>query len=288
MKYSNLTKLPDHIADVLKIDEYDYTDALSITELIDPPKLTILKRRHREDMTIDVTDGIWAFMGNAIHHEFERKTKGGLTEERLYGEIDGTKISGKPDYVGEGVIRDYKCTSVWNYVFGKTEWHTQLNAYKWLLNKTKGSKVGKLEIVGMWRDWVKSKAGDATYPETAISVMNIPIWEDPHIEEYLKQRVALYKKYWEAPDNEIPECSHLERWGKPATFAIMKGTNKTAHKVFHNIEEAKKYLSDVQYGSNIKWTLIERQGASNKRCEEYCSVGKNGFCNYYNKVVRKD
>ena len=111
-----------------------------------------------------MTERLWSVLGTAVHTMFEDYATGDyLSEERLFTEVNGWKISGaidiqKTEKDGTVSILDYKCTSVWSVIFGKSSWEQQLNFYAWLLQECKGLKVSKLQILAVLRDWKQSEA----------------------------------------------------------------------------------------------------------------------------------
>ena len=44
---------------------------ISVTELINPPQIAVLKRVHRNDIEEDLVDRFWALMGTNIHKILE-------------------------------------------------------------------------------------------------------------------------------------------------------------------------------------------------------------------------
>ena len=84
---------------------------------------------------------LWSVLGTSVHKMFEEhQAEGYVAEERLYAEVDGWTISGAIDLQrseadGTVTILDYKCASVWSVIYGKSDWHKQLNFYAWLVEQ---------------------------------------------------------------------------------------------------------------------------------------------------------
>ncbi|NBS70317.1 hypothetical protein EBT31_15605, partial [bacterium] len=67
----------------------------SVTELLSPPRVRRLRERYDPEIVTDVSDMLWQMLGSALHVVMERgQTKGHITEERIFVDIDGVTISG--------------------------------------------------------------------------------------------------------------------------------------------------------------------------------------------------
>src|SRR3990167_5306958 len=123
MKITNAYDLPEAIVRAARSDRYSRGRArMSVTQLIDSPRVQALRAKHRDDMVEDVTDRIWALLGTAVHHLLEMGAGDEhIVEERLYTTVLGCTISGGVDIQDldgdkKGVI-DYKVTSTWSLMF---------------------------------------------------------------------------------------------------------------------------------------------------------------------------
>ena len=141
MKLTNKFGLPDPVVRALTRSEYSKGDSnRSITQLIDSPRVRILRQEHWDELEEDVSEKMWAVMGTAAHKMFEDTAdEKHVSEERLYTEIDGWVISGAIDVQkieDDGiVVMDYKTTSVWSVILGKSQWEYQLNCYAALVSQ---------------------------------------------------------------------------------------------------------------------------------------------------------
>ena len=132
MKYTNKHNIPIEIIRAVENDSYSKGDSVkSVTGLLQPPQISILSEHHHEELTADISERIWILLGQSVHTILERANEGKegtLTEERMFGEVGGWSISGQTDSIAldEGILKDYKVTSVWNVVnalqHGKPEW----------------------------------------------------------------------------------------------------------------------------------------------------------------------
>jgi hypothetical protein len=67
---TNKYNLPDTLVQAVKQDSHKMAGTISVTELIDSPRIRILKKQH--DYEVDVSDLLYALMGTALHHILER------------------------------------------------------------------------------------------------------------------------------------------------------------------------------------------------------------------------
>ena len=165
MRLTNKHNLPKPVVDSLTKNNYSRGSSnRSITQLIDSPRIRILRAEHDAEMTEDASDKLWSVLGTAVHNMFEDAVseKQHISEERLFIEQDGWEISGAIDLQetesdGSVTVSDYKCTSVWSVMYGKAEWANQLNAYAWLVRHVKKVPVSSCQIVAVLRDWKLSE-----------------------------------------------------------------------------------------------------------------------------------
>ena len=141
MKITNKFGVPETLVALAQRDSYSKGKSdFSVTEIISPPRVQLLRRRHYKEMETDVADLLWSMMGTALHVVAERSQVDNHTnEERLFLEIDGVTLSGAIDlqYEEDGAvdITDYKFTSAWAVMNDKPEWEYQQKIYAWLLYK---------------------------------------------------------------------------------------------------------------------------------------------------------
>lgn len=154
MIVTNSKALPEPIHMAIKYgDKYDGYGTLSVTTLIEPPKQWILKKKHADDIHVDVSEMMWAMFGSACHSFIEGAKLSDksryVIEKRMRYIVDDTTVSGKMDLldlngatfdpstmiIRGGKIWDYKVSSVWSYIFRdeKDAWIKQLNFYATLL-----------------------------------------------------------------------------------------------------------------------------------------------------------
>ena len=114
MKLTNKRNLPETIVNVLKRPQYSKGKAnLSVTELINSPRIVQLKRLHWDQLEEDASSMVWSLFGSAVHNILQHgKDEHHIVEQRLFADIEGWTISGAIDLqiVEEDgvVISDYK------------------------------------------------------------------------------------------------------------------------------------------------------------------------------------
>lgn len=290
MMFTNTRNLPEPVVKALSADSYNSGEVnSSVTTLIDSPQIKILTRKHKDDIKIDVSERVWSVLGTAVHNIFEDHASGNyLSEERLFTEVNGWKISGAIDIQrkeddGTVTILDYKCTSVWSIIFGKASWAQQLNMYAYLVRKCKGMDVSALQIVAVLRDWKQSEAHKHDYPDSPIMVVDVPLWPTSQQDEYVEERVRVHQQaeYDYLNANPIQKCSEEERWARPSKYAVMKKGRKRALKLHDDERDAHGHADALGTGHSVEF----RKGVST-RCEKYCAVAM--FCPQFQKEIAKD
>lgn len=274
MNLTNVHGLPDALVNAIKNDPYTGGGDISVTKLIDSPQLRVLRKKYASLVVEDVSDRIWALMGQAVHTVLERAGTSALVEERLYATVDGWSVSGQFDrlHLEDGVLQDWKVCSTYK-ADGDVSWERQLNCLRWLAHKN-GYKVERLQVIAIFRDWKQSEAKrNSDYPQRNVAIIEVPVWDLEQAEAYVVKRVQLHKTA-EALDNYAPaECNEEERWYAGTSYALMKDGGKRAKKVAKTKEE----LGSVPEGHYIE----ERPGV-NRRCEGYCEVAP--FCQQYQRI----
>jgi len=278
MKVTNLYNLPEPLVKAVSYDIHPRS-GFSVTDLIQSPRITQLMRRHWDEIEVDVSERIWALLGSSIHVVLEKgELPNSLKEHPLKAKVNGTDIAGRPDLWYEGVLTDWKITSVWNIIFepdGRKEYHAQLNIYKWLY-EINGLDCNSLEICAILRDWQQSKVVDHDYPKIPVVVIPIPIWDKATAEKYIFERVKLHTEAKDLPDDELPPCSDEEMWAKPTKYALMHENKKSAVALFNTEDEAQDRLSRIIEGRGY---YIQERPGKRARCEGYCDV--NSFCSQF-------
>jgi hypothetical protein len=303
MRITNKFGMPQPFVDFAINDKYSKGKAdISVTTLIDSPRVRIMKENFDDKIEVDAVDMVWALFGTAVHSVLESSNtypRVGhpsdkiINEERLFSELDGWLLSGaidRQESKGNSItIIDYKVTSVWSVIYGKPEWEKQLNCYAYLCddkNAFKKTNVTNLKICAILRDWNRREAERRSdYPQAPIVFVDVPLWSYDERMSYLKERIKLHQEAQIAFDvtGNLPLCSNEERWRKKDTWALKKKKLKRALKVFDSEESAHDY-QEVYHQHRLHpsdATEIEFRGGEYTRCDgNYCSVAE--FCDQYN------
>ena len=133
MNYTNKYSLSDPVSVALTSTSYDsQPGVLSMTTLLDPPRIRLLRERHESELTKDVSECADTMIGIAYHEYVQKHCPNNwIVERRFYGELLGRKISGKIDAYDPTTktLYDYKVPSVYEFKNGKVpeKFEQQLN-----------------------------------------------------------------------------------------------------------------------------------------------------------------
>jgi hypothetical protein len=265
IKYTNEQNLPQEIYDAVATDDYTREGAdYSVSDLLNPPQKLHLIRTLDVEIEVDVSEKLYALMGEAIHRVLDKVPSENYKECRMHMDFDGVSVTGKPDLITVGGdIYDYKFMSIWEYIYGLKEEKTQqLQIYSLMAERTGLIKeTGNLYVVPMFRDWSKSKARyEKNYPRTQLMVIPVPLQSAQDREELLRERIELCQ-------GEPRECTAKERWAKDDVYAVMKSGRKTSIKNYDNYESAYQHC-DRLVGPHY----VEKRPGNSTHCEDYCIV----------------
>jgi len=262
MSLTNEYGAPDVFVRAVEGDPYTKGEAdFSATELLKPPQIVRLTKKHEDSITTDVRDEWWKLLGKGVHNILEQYGEG-LCEERFFAECNGIKISGAIDMLVDGAVTDYKVTSVFTIQKGlKTDWEQQLNIYAWLLRQNDITATS-LEIVGLCRDWIFSRAeAKRDYPQSPIVPIKVPLWRDERQDKFVEDRVRVHTM-----ENTLP-CTPEERWARGG-YTVLGGGLKP--KSFDTLNEAANYITQKEKPGRT--FSIQEGGTKFVRCESWCSI----------------
>lgn len=291
MKYTNHFNLAPEVVNAIVKDRYtvegEAPSDYSVTDIINPIQVTILKKKYKDDLVQrDVVDLFYSFLGSVAHQVLEDSTEGmdhTTAEERLYMKTNGVTISGKIDcYQHEtkdrvAQIRDYKTTKVWNIIKGDhSKWEEQVNIYALLLRENK-KPIEKLIITCLLFDWKKQDTYKENYPNCPIIDIEIPLWTEKKQREYLNKKISDLEDAKNKTDTEIFSyypCTEEDMWQSFNGYSIFKYGGKRAIKTFESNLEAIRHLSNTKSMSS-KTHYIEKRLGNRKRCFEHCDVANH-------------
>jgi len=284
MKITNKLNLPDMLVRAVEKD-YQYRDKrYSITSLLDPDRVIMLKRRHNEEIEQDVSECIFMLFGTVTHYALEKGIEcreGEYVEEHLEHTFDnGYTLSGIIDHV-EDYVDDYKTTSVWTVIYGSNNehWKLQLQMGAYLHYKAHGKWIPKGRIIAILKDWNKNDAKlKDNYPKLPVHVIDFDLGTPEEVEEWILNRFKRIEELEKMADLDLPLCTAEERFNSGDKYAVKKKANKTATKVFDNLDEARDFLINLEQKYPGVYEIEERLG-EDKKCTNYCNCNK--FCPYY-------
>lgn len=306
MQITNELNIPLYLAAWLLQDTYDYVDNpkyLSATTLLKPMKEVILsKRLDSLDLSTDLSSMISRGLGSSLHDAVEKswtepkrlenalrlmgysiddfaineKNPGNkipvFLEQRRTKDLLGYKIGGKFDFVFNGMLHDLKTTSAYSWIYNDRDddYRLQGSIYRWLNPDI--ITEDKIRITFIFTDWQASQArSNPSYPQSRIQIKEIDLLSERETEIWIKQRIALYDKEKDLPEDLITPCSAKEMWFSEPVWKYY-GNDKAdpnttrATKNFTDPVEAYKYAADKGKGK-----IVEFIGEP-KKCMQYCSA----------------
>lgn len=282
--FTNVLNLPEPIVRAVTNDPYAPGTDFTVTGLIKPPRVSALETLHKAEIVEDVSDRLWALIGQIGHTILERAGTSDLVERRLHisrqvgilgrdeaPQFQSYSISGQMDLWKQTHLLDYKFTSIWTVKDGvKPEWEQQLNLYA-LICRENSIMVSQAEIVAIFRDWSVGEARrEKDYPQRQIQTLGVKLWEPARQEAFLLERLNLHLNARKV----LPECTEDERWARPEKWAVMKRGNQRATKLCDSQAEALREVSERGPGFNV-----ERRPGVQTRCLDYCSAAP--FCRQF-------
>lgn len=285
--------LLDPVYRALSHDSYSAGGAdLTVTQWIDSPRISALKKLHGDASQENVSETIFAALGNGFHAYMEQGVRQAdqnshtqsVAEQRisLNHEPSGLTISGAIDlrvanHDGSVSLVDYKVTGVFGVLLNanrggvKPEWERQLNSYRYLVEHALNLKVTALYVVVLFRDWQRAKRQEDGYPSAPLSQISVPMWSRSSTDEYVDERIRLHQNAARsaAIGDDLPACSDEEMWARPEKFAVKKSSShKRASRLLDSQEAA------IAWGTeNLGETFhIEHRPGRHVRCEDWCGV----------------
>ena len=284
MKITNKLNLPDMLQRAAE-KEYTYRDKrYSITSLLDPDRVLMLKRRHNDEIEQDVSECIWMLFGTVTHYALETGIEcreNEYVEEHLeYTFPSGYTLSGIIDHV-EDYIDDYKTTSVWTVIYGSNNehWKKQLQMGAYLHYKEHGNWINKGRIIAILKDFNKRDSlTKDNYPKLPVQVINFDLGTPEEVEEWIVKRFKRIEYLEKLSDLDLPLCNMEERFNSGTKYAVKKKVWKKAFRVFDTLDEARELLIELEQKYPSEYEIEERIG-EDKKCKEYCNCCQ--FCPYY-------
>lgn len=307
-KVTNKDKIPLSVALFLAVDNYDYIpNTISATSLLKPVRQYILARRVPPGANIpDVCELIASRSGTAVHDAIEKAWTNPETrnkaladlgypqhiidrivfnpepedlkpdsipvymEKRSFKEIAGMTVSGKFDFVGNGALEDFKNTSTFTWIKDTKDedYILQGSIYRWLNPDIITSDIFTIQF--FFTDWQKAMTfSQPNYPAKRMMPRVFKLMPIEATEQYVLGRIQLIQQYYNAEDDDIPECTDKELWRSDPVWKYYKNPNsKTrATKNFDNEAEAiARWNLDGGVGEVVK---IPGQAKACKYCPAF-------------------
>jgi hypothetical protein len=290
MHYTNTSRLPKHLFDLLTLDDYEAC-GLGVTTLIDSPRIAQLKLKYADRLMRDAMDNYHMLLGKAVHAAVAR-IEGQVVEQRFCAEVGGVQVCGIPDRVEDDRLYDYKTCNTWINSLGlKSDWVSQLNVYRWLLRRN-NIVVNELHLIAFYKDWTLSQVSNGRdgYPVKPINDYLVERWLLADTEAFVEERVRLHQE----AIYKLPECTPEERWQKDGKYAVHLNGKRRAERLLDSEDEARRWIEDASNSivsaqiAKLSTEIVPGKGYSIvfrptewKRCHEYCDVSE--FCEQYQR-----
>lgn len=190
-------------------------------------------------------------------------------EQRAFRKVtvDGEEflVGGKFDMTAEGILHDNKSTTAYTWLYGTRddEHKLQGSLYRWLDHKgfldvacTEEFRPRITEdfirINYIFTDWQKMSAKqNPNYPQKRILFKDIPLMSLEETEQWVIAKIRQVKKYRNAAQADIPECTDEELWRSAPEYKYYSDPNKTTGKSTKNFDdpvEARKHQAEKGKG----------------------------------------
>lgn len=300
------------------VNKPNYISATSLMKPL--RQIVLSKRVPPEKQTPDVSEYVARKLGTAIHDSIERSWKTGhrasmkllgypdsvidrilinpepeelrasnsaiplYFEQRAFREVTvggvTYTVGGKFDMVADGIVNDFKSTSVWTWTkrTKDDDYCKQGSLYKWL-NPDKITE-DHITVNFIFTDWSKMMCNTPNYPQKRVEAKDVPLWSIKDTENWIINKLTLVQRYMDAPESEIPECTDEELWRSDPQFKFYSDPEKAkipgsrATKNFDNFSDARQH----QMEKGGKGAIIMKPGEP-KAC---------GYCPAFEACTQKD
>lgn len=304
LKYVNNSDIPLAIAVFLATDNYDHEEGvLSATSLIKPVRQLVLEKRIKdseeyEEPKQDLSSLLASRMGTAIHDAIERSwtvnpqlalkalgyparvidkirvnpevaepnTIPVYLEQRSYKQVGNFKVSGKFDFVGDGMVQDFKSTGVFTYTHQSNadKYILQGSIYRWLNPEIITKDV--MQIHYIFTDWNKMDAMRTPgYPVARTITQKFKLLSYDQTDHYVRSKLRLIEELADAPDEKIPECTDEDLWRGETVWKYYADPKKLGR-------SSKNFTSRVEAATHLakKGTGIVKEFPGQVKACKYC------------------
>lgn len=309
-RYLNNGNIPIALAVFLATDNYDYEDGvISATSLIKPIRQLVLEARLKGqddwvEPASDVSGLMASRMGSAIHDAIERswtispqkalkalgypakvidrirvnpetEEKGTIPvflEQRSYKDVGNVRVSGKFDFVGEGMVQDFKSTGVYTYInqTNSDKYILQGSIYRWLNPDLITKDVMWIHFI--FTDWSKLDAmRNPKYPQQRTVSQKLNLMSYAQTDAYVRNKIRMMDELKDAPDEAIPLCSDEDLWRSDTVWKYYTDeTKQRAAKVFDDLSSAKAHLASKGFKGLIREFKGQVKACRYCKCFDLC------------------
>lgn len=222
MKYVNRYGLPDAFFRAVTNDKYNSGDSdFTATSLAVPPRAAQLIKKYNDVLEVDVSTRVAALIGQGTHSIVERAARPDIDicEKRFFSDflVDGKlyKVSAQIDLFDGDDYTLYDWKTCKSYAFHrnsgggkKPEWQWQLNVAAEIMRRN-DFPVKALKIIGLLKDWQKSKALEPGYPPLEVATVELKMWSREDCNLYVADCIRGHV----AAKTILPQCTSVEAWG---------------------------------------------------------------------------
>lgn len=318
MKLLNEQKIGLSMAVFLASDDYDYDprpNAVSATGLLKSVRQTILSKRVVESAAeIDISSLAASTFGNAVHDGVEKAWSGKryikamrklgypesviqrikvnpqpeellpdtipvYIEQRREKEFHNWIVTGKFDFVGDGVLEDHKTTGVFTYIKSSNaeKFRLQGSIYRWL---NQDIITGDYMLINyVFTDWSALRAKiekDKGSPPHRMMSVKISLKSLEDTETFIRTKLKAVQDHLSKPEAELPLCSKEELWQDATVYKYYRNpaTKDRSTKNFDNFAEAQMRL--VKDGSVGVIDIVKGEAKACRWCPAVaiCSQAK--------------
>lgn len=308
-RYGNVQAVPLALGVFLATDDYDHNpnpNAISVTTLLKPIRQIVLPHRiQTEGVLVDLAGEMANRLGSAIHHKIEHAWVNNYRnamrlmgypdkiidririnptveevaaderiipiymEQRLTKKVGRWTVTGKFDFIGEGMVQDFKTASIWSYQnqVNQDKQILQGSLYRWLDPVKITQDI--MQIHHIFMDWKASRVGvENGYPPQRFATQKLHLKSVSEMNMYVRDKLAQIDRYWSADESLVPKCSDEDLWRSESKFKYYKSGAANALKSTKNFDdkaEAFMHLAKMGVGE-----VVEVPGGV-KACH-YCSA----------------
>lgn len=167
--------------------------------------------------------------------------------------VEGTTytIGGKFDMVSDGIVNDFKSTSVWSWIKGTKDddYSKQGSIYRWLHPDKITEDYIRINFV--FTDWSAAMLKSVpNYPNSRLQHKDVALGSMAATEAWIRSKLLQIQRYKDAPESQIPECTDDELWRSEPQFKFYSDPTKVndpksrATKNFTDMVEARKFQAE--------------------------------------------